>query len=310
MNKFKRFALVSTAATYFLIFFGGLVRVSGAGLGCPDWPKCFGRWFPPTNISQLPRDIDPARFNFVLAWIEYINRLIGVTVGILIAATAIWALIRYRRYPKIVIPSFAAALLVAYQGWQGGRMIASQLEPFMISIHLGLAFILAALMVYVTMQAYLLDKGSDQWGARPTNGIRPWLIGLTIVSIIQVVIGTQVRTALEYVAEAYPLLPRSEWMGYVGSISAVHTVLGIFVVLGTWQVGAKILRQLDSSSSAAGQATWALIILATLEVLVGGAAILLGAPPLMQLFHLLLSALYVGFLVVVYGTVRQEVRTI
>jgi len=98
MKNFRRFAFAATVATFFVIFAGGLVRVTGAGLGCPDWPTCFGRWFPPTDISQLPPDIDPTQFNFALAWIEYINRLAGVVLGVLIAVTAIWALIKFRTF--------------------------------------------------------------------------------------------------------------------------------------------------------------------------------------------------------------------
>ena len=75
--------------TYLLIFIGGLVRVSGAGMGCPDWPKCFGRWIPPTSLSQLPDYIDPEKFNLVLAWVEYLNRLFGALVGLIILITFI-----------------------------------------------------------------------------------------------------------------------------------------------------------------------------------------------------------------------------
>src|SRR3989338_8742997 len=69
---------------YFVILAGGIVRISGAGLGCPDWPRCFGRWIPPTDISQIPPHINTGDFNFRLAWTEYINRLAGVISGFVI----------------------------------------------------------------------------------------------------------------------------------------------------------------------------------------------------------------------------------
>ena len=87
MRLFRIFTILSTILTYILIFVGGMVRVAGAGMGCPDWPKCFGRWIPPTSLDQLPDHIDPAKFNIVLAWIEYGNRLFGALVGLSIAIT-------------------------------------------------------------------------------------------------------------------------------------------------------------------------------------------------------------------------------
>ncbi|MFH2054835.1 MAG: COX15/CtaA family protein, partial [bacterium] len=76
MRIFQRFAFVSTFFTYLVIFTGGLVRVTGAGLGCPDWPKCFGSWLPPLSYTDLPPDIDPTQVNLVLTWIEYLNRVL------------------------------------------------------------------------------------------------------------------------------------------------------------------------------------------------------------------------------------------
>jgi len=96
VRNFQRLSLITTLATFFLIFVGGLVRVSGAGLGCPDWPKCFGRWIPPLRAEDLPAGFDEQTFNVTLAWIEYINRLIGVIVGFLILATALMALKHFR----------------------------------------------------------------------------------------------------------------------------------------------------------------------------------------------------------------------
>ena len=158
MKSFRRVAFSTTIATYILIFIGGLVRVSGAGLGCPDWPKCFGRWIPPTNISQLPPDIDPTLFNFTLAWIEYFNRLVGVTIGFLIFIAAVLAFKHYRKISRIWIPSVAALVLVAYQGWQGGQVVASQLQPLLVSAHLVIAIIIVGLLIYATQQAYYIEN--------------------------------------------------------------------------------------------------------------------------------------------------------
>src|SRR5580704_1968920 len=91
LSSFQYLALCTTASTYFLIFAGGLVRASGAGLGCPDWPRCFGSWIPPTSTAGLPPQFDPALFNPTLMWTEYLNRLFGVTVGFLILATTVSA---------------------------------------------------------------------------------------------------------------------------------------------------------------------------------------------------------------------------
>ena len=104
MRLFRNFTILSTILTYILIFVGGMVRVAGAGMGCPDWPKCFDRWIPPTSIEQLPDHIDPAKFNIVLAWIEYGNRLFGALVGLSIAITLYLGLKHCSHLPRIKWP--------------------------------------------------------------------------------------------------------------------------------------------------------------------------------------------------------------
>jgi cytochrome c oxidase assembly protein subunit 15 len=308
MKKFKRFAFAATVATYFQIFVGGLVRISGAGLGCPDWPTCFGRWFPPTDISQLPPDINPAQFDFVLAWIEYVNRLIGMIVGLLIAITAIWALFRFIRHARVWLPSALAAILVAYLGWQGGRMIEAELEPLMVSLHMGIAFVIACLMIYTTQQAHYLEHDIKPTGDNIPRSLRLWILILILISVLQVVLGTEVRTAFEAVAQQYPLLPQSAWLSKVGSINIIHTVLGIIVTIVAWVVAAGVMRHRSFSAIMIRQTTWSLIILATAQAIVGVILVLAGIPDLMQIYHLLISSLFIGVLLLLFSALRYEGR--
>ena len=104
----------TTAITYFLILVGGLVRASGAGLGCPDWPRCFGGWIPPMSAADLPPQFDASQFNPTLMWTEYLNRLLGMTVGFLILATVVSAWRHHRREPRILWTAIAALLLTGF----------------------------------------------------------------------------------------------------------------------------------------------------------------------------------------------------
>ena len=141
MNKFRSFSILTVAVTYLLMFLGGLVRVSGAGMGCPDWPKCFDRWIPPTNINQLPDHIDPALFNIVLAWIEYLNRLFGVFVGMFITLAMILAVRNYLLPKKVKGAVISAFFLTLIQGWLGSVLVHTVLNPVTITLHLLLALL-------------------------------------------------------------------------------------------------------------------------------------------------------------------------
>ena len=123
------------------------MRASGAGLGCPDWPRCFGSWIPPASAANLPPQFDPSLFNPTLMWTEYVNRLLGVTVGFLIFATAISAWRHHRRQPRILWTTIAAFLLVGFEGWLGGRVVAHELAAWIVTAHLIVAIIIVQLLL-------------------------------------------------------------------------------------------------------------------------------------------------------------------
>ena len=136
--RYRRIALITVIAVYFLFLVGASVRASGAGMGCPDWPTCFGQWIPPTSESELPsnyqeiyaeRGYAETRFNVVKTWTEYFNRLVGATIGLLIFATAwiSWPLRKYDR--SIAIASIAAFFMVGFQGWLGAKVCLLYTSP-------------------------------------------------------------------------------------------------------------------------------------------------------------------------------------
>lgn len=307
MKAFRRIAFLATITTYFLIFVGGLVRVSGAGLGCPDWPKCYGRWFPPLSVADLPFDINPTGLTVVLAWIEYINRLIGVSVGFLILTVAILALIKFRNAARILYPSLIAAVLVAYQGWQGGRVVTSELEPFLVSLHLLISYIIVSLLIYVVQQTYYLRQAdvSGPVAKYPRQAVL-WMGLLWLGGMLQILLGTQVREEIEIVARTFPLLSDMQWIARVGFWNDLHMISGMLVVLFTWFVGFTILRMSEHASPLVRQSLWAMMILMLFEVVIGLSFYVTGLAPVMQLFHQWVAGLFIGLALVAFFGLRYH----
>lgn len=305
MTAFRRFALWSTLGTYVAIFAGGLVRVSGAGLGCPDWPKCFGGWIPPLSASGLPADINPASFNFALAWIEYINRLTGVILGILIAATAVLAIMQYRRVARILWPSIGAALLVAFQGWQGGQVVQSELNPFLVSTHLVIALIIVSILTYVTLQAYYLEEGATSERRSYPRGVAVAMGVLWLATVVQVVLGTGIRGTVENLIAANPLATDHELLAMVGAIKYVHVLLGVAVAVLTLGVGYQIYSTVRNPEPLVKFGLWWLIILVAIQMSLGTGLIAVALPPLLQLFHVWAASLLVGAVLVLYTAVKR-----
>ncbi|MCP4686113.1 MAG: hypothetical protein GY867_11810 [bacterium] len=305
MKSFQRFAFLTTLATYFLIFMGGLVRVSGAGMGCPDWPKCFGRWIPPLNISQLPPDISPASFNLTLAWIEYFNRVCGMMVGILIVITAVLALIHYRKTPRLLYPTLAAAVLVAFEGWQGSVVVASQLQPFVVTVHMVLSLVIVSLLMYVMQESYHLEHSGGEEESYYPKKVRVWVGLLWLGGILVIILGSQVREAVSGIAEVYPLWSSAQWLSMVGLVSDLHLIVGIVLALFTLFVGFSLLRLSRRPSILVKQAVWGLLILITVQLVLGLVFVAAGMSPILELFHLWIAALFIGLALVLFSAVKR-----
>lgn len=295
LDRFQKLALATTLATYLLIAVGVLVRASGAGLGCPDWPRCFDRWIPPTDVSQVPAHIDPALFNFAKAWTEYINRLLGVSVGILIFATLVLAITRHRRSPRVLYPTIAAFVLVGFEGWLGGQVVRTGLSPIVLTAHLTFALIIVSLLLYATVSAYFPGGRVDM----PLSAERRWLgratIVVFVVTLVQVGIGAVVRGRVQEIAKTE--LARSEWIAQLGTIDIVHRNFAIFTTLLILGLVAMVFRRAERDRWLRGFGVGA-VVLVLAQAGAGLALAYFAVPPVMQVAHLWLASLLLGALTV------------
>jgi cytochrome c oxidase assembly protein subunit 15 len=232
LTSFQALALSTTAMTYLLILVGGLVRASGAGLGCPDWPKCFGSWIPPASAAELPSGFDPSQFNATLMWTEYLNRLLGVAVGLLIFATVISAFRNHRRTPAIVWSTLAAFLLVGFQGWLGGVVVEHELAASLVTVHLLVALVIVSLLVYATVYAFL-RVGASPSRRVPARGPLLWSLHLLMaITLAQIALGAQVRGAVD--DALIHGTPRERALASVGTFDIWHREMALVVVALTF----------------------------------------------------------------------------
>jgi heme a synthase len=289
LNAYQKTALLTVAATMFLIFVGGLVRASGAGLGCPDWPKCYGRWIPPLTVADLPSGYDPAEFNALKTWTEYINRLIGVLVGLFITATFLQSFRYWKTLPSVVLASFAAFVLVIFQGWLGGQVVRSGLSEGIITAHMILAMIILVTLLYA---AYKVMATRFHVVLSPTaRQMLLWTGGLLLAAtLVQLVLGTQVREAVDAISRGTDL-PRAEWLAAVGRIDEIHRSTSWLVILGAAWLSWAVWKHTQSQLLRRLTAVIAALVLC--QVAFGVVLTYFAMPPGFQVLHLGFSSFLV-----------------
>jgi len=290
LSSFQRLALWTTATTYFLILVGGLVRASGAGLGCPDWPRCFGGWVPPMSAAELPPQFDPSQFNQTLMWTEYLNRLLGVTVGFLILATAISAWRHHRRDPRILWTTIAALLLTGFQGWLGGRVVAHELAAWIVTVHMIVALVIVQMLLYVTVRAFPPSHPST---SAPKH-LSTFAIVLIVITLIQITIGTQVRGGVDAALDAG--VARNAALATVGTLDILHRDAAFVTLLGSILLCFWLMTR--SGPAKAGlhivRWGWAVLGLAVVQVAVGVVMAYVSLLPGAQVVHLTVASLLLG----------------
>ncbi len=305
---FRRLALLTVLTIYLLILAGGIVRSTGSGMGCPDWPKCFGQWVPPTNVSQLPANYQEiyahkgyadTTFNPTKTWIEYLNRLLGALTGVFIFATLLLSFTYVKRKPILTLGSFAAFVLVGVQGWLGAKVVSHLLAPWIVTLHMLLALVIVGLLLYVTAKSYQIDdqpteQGYIQLGERSSTGnkLSNWLRISSIILLIQILLGTQVRESVDEISRQLGEQSRGQWISHLGSAFITHRSLSwlVLISVGIW---VRMALQLPKGEFIRSLAGWA-IGLTIVEIGVGVVMAYLAIPYLAQPIHLFIAVILLG----------------
>lgn len=308
MILLRRLALATTIAVFVLIAVGALVRAAGAGLGCPDWPTCFGLLVPPTDAAQLPAGFDRASFNVQKTWIEYLNRLTGAVIGLLSLGTALAAFLQKGTSLRLRSTFGAVLGLILVQAWLGAKVVEMKLDPRFVTVHLVLAIAIFGLLIWGCFLAYASHFEKLHLPVAPARmrGLRLAWLAIGLVSF-QIVLGALVRGSIDEIAAARPDASRQSWIDAVGTIDQLHRKFAIVVViavlLASWralQIPQPVARALTRCARLA-----AALVLA--QVAVGVGLAYAGLPRVLQVGHIVLaSALWGVLLMQILLTTRLD----
>lgn len=323
-RRFVNFGLWTIAAVYLLILVGGLVRATGSGMGCPDWPKCFGKLVPPTEVSQLPSNYREAyaakrkaknmriadfmsaigfpevhdkivadagvyvaeEFNAIKTWIEYINRLLGAVIGLLILLLVLfsWPL---RRLGKGVFSlSLAGLFLTLVQAFLGSIVVSTNLIPATVTFHMLFSLVMLWFLMLSVMR-------SDERLMSPSSRLRVASGWAVLLSTIQVLLGTQVREDVDHIKAnedvihdaLASLMAQGPWL-------ELHRVFAFVVTISTFYVFWRLYKEkAPVYVNFAAQMAVASVLLAMLSGIV---LAYFNLPAFAQPIHLTLGTLIVG----------------
>lgn len=297
--QLQRFILLSQITFVFIflvIIAGSVVRATGSGMGCPDWPKCFGNWVPPTDVSQLPANYKElyagdhnavAEFNVLNTWTEYLNRLVGAILGVLIFIQFILS-IKFRTADiKLFGLSLIELLLIGFQGWLGAKVVSSNLAPMKITIHMVVA------LVILSIAGAIIYRAKKLAGLEPEKGLSPLIrkLALTVLflSIVQIMLGTQVREEVDLLLKNFDAGLRDQIIGNLSPVFYVHRSFSVLVMLINFWLVWVILK--TESSEVLKKYAKLLVGILLLELAAGIILNYFDLPPVVQPIHLLLACI-------------------
>jgi len=323
-NSFRKIAKISLFLVYLVIIAGAIVRVTGSGMGCPDWPKCFGYYIPPTDIAELQwapekefkkgqviitdeslqvaiKDFktseiyyqknwetydkhEYASFNPWHTWIEYINRLVTVILGIPMLLLLFLSFRFYRTDKIVTIITLATLIVLGIQAVLGKLVVDTNLKPTMISVHMLIALLLMAMLIYLIHRT-----GKHSKALKFDKTLSNLFVIALIASLVQIIFGIQVRQFIDVQIDVLGEGTQNQWLNNPSLAFYFHRSFSIAVVL----LNLFLAYRINKLNLGYSKINWVLILL-LIEVVSGMAMYYLDFPMASQPAHLVLASLLFG----------------
>ncbi len=326
---FRKIGLLTVASILFLIFIGGLVRITGSGMGCPDWPKCFGYYIPPTNISELTwkpqqefdkgqmiikekklwvaqgnfttaQQFSPsnwaeytkhsyALYNPVHTYIEWVNRMVSVFVGLFMILTVLSSFQYWKKQKSIVFLCIASFLLTLFQAWLGAKVVESNLDGLKISIHMLFALVIVGFVMIAVFKNHVA-QGLDRIGS--LRWFKVVVYGVIVLTLVQIFYGTLVREAVD-VWKAKADANDFSWVKAVNYVLTSHKSLSAFVMAAMLLLYFMVSNRLDKTNKVTRWIAVGMVLVAT-QIALGSVNIFFNMPAISQVLHVTLAGLLIA----------------
>jgi cytochrome c oxidase assembly protein subunit 15 len=318
--SFIKSVKISLILVYLVIAAGSIVRMTGSGMGCPDWPKCFGYWIPPTERSQLDwkpdhqyfegqviilneelrvankhfsssdtfdddnwgfyTKHDYALFNPYHTWIEYLNRLLGALAGLTVLIMTILSFWNRKKNISHPFVSFLILLGMGFQAWLGKTVVDSNLAPYRISLHMGMALLILLGLIFL-----LFTSQKKVFSIPASTNMKVWAWFAVLLTLFQIGLGTQVRQFIDLQIHE----PANQWLDPAPIKFYIHRTLSL-LVLGVHLILFWRLRKMKLNLRIFNQ----ILGLIGLEIFTGILMFYLDFPFSSQPLHLVIAALLFG----------------
>lgn len=295
MKTFRNLAVVTSIAVYLQVVLGSVVRITGSGLGCRDWPLCY------------QHETDRFAYRTLL---EVAHRLFGTAAGLLVLGTAVSAFVLYRRrdrggeaFPRgLWIATLVALGIYGFQAVLGGVTVLMKNSPFTVAIHLANAELALGAGILVALWAGRVLNPASAGSGRGTPLI---VAGLLAAYLIVVTGAVVVGSGASGACNSWPLCGQSH-----SSLADVHMLHRVFVGLGSIAIlGAAHLAQRRWRGQGLAQVAYLASALLLAEVLVGAAQVLDGLPPALRSIHVALaSGVWAGMVLLAGGAWLERER--